>query len=194
MKKLNLMMLAVFAVFAFQACKNKGQGSSSATDSTNLSGDTSAMAAVNTTPLNKGDSTFAVTAANDGMTEVQLGKIAAQKATTTRIKNFANMMVTDHSRIGDELTSIAKAKNLTLPSSPDADSQKKIDELNKKSGKSFDKAYVDAMVKGHEGAVKLFTDASNNLQDSTLKAFANNTLPTLKMHLDSIKAIKADMK
>lgn len=193
MKKLSL-MLAVLSVFAFQACKNKGQGSSSATDSTSLSADSSAKAAASTAPVSKGDSTFAVTAANDGMTEVQLGKVAAQKAATTRIKNFANMMVTDHSRIGDELASIAKAKNLTLPSAPDADSQKKIDELSKKSGKSFDKAYVDAMVKGHEGAVKLFTDASTSLQDSTLKAFVNKTLPTLKMHLDSIKAIKASMK
>jgi len=104
------------------------------------------------------------------------------------------MMVTDHTKAGDELAALAKTKNITLPAAPDADAQKKADDLSKKSGKAFDKAYVDAMVDGHESAVKLFTDASQNCKDADLKAFATKTLPTLKMHLDSIKAIKASMK
>jgi putative membrane protein len=50
------------------------------------------------------------------------------------------------------------------------------------------------MVDGHKKAVGLFEDASKNLKDTTLRAFAVKTLPTLKMHLDSINAIKASMK
>jgi putative membrane protein len=104
------------------------------------------------------------------------------------------MMVTDHSKAGDELAAIAKTKNIPLPTGPDADQQKMAADLGAKSGKDFDKAYVDGMVDGHEKAVKLFTDASQNCKDADLKAFATKTLPTLKMHLDSIKAIKASMK
>ncbi|MBS1503862.1 MAG: DUF4142 domain-containing protein, partial [Bacteroidetes bacterium] len=89
---------------------------------------------------------------------------------------------------------IAQKKNITLPTAPDSSAQKKAKNLALKSGKDFDKAYVDAMVDGHKKAVKLFEDGIKNLQDTTLKAFATKTLPTLKMHLDSINAIKKSMK
>ena len=140
------------------------------------------------------DAKFAVTAAGDGMAEVTVGKLAVTKATGLRIKNFAQMMVTDHTKAGNDVAQIAQKESITLPAAPDTTSQKKASDLMKKSGKDFDKAYVDAMVDGHEKAVKLFTDGAKNLKDSTLKAFAVSTLPTLKMHLDSIKAIKANMK
>ena len=185
-------MIAVVAL-AFQACKS-GSGSSSTTDSTTVTKDSTTKTTVSTTPVDKGDSTFVVTAANDGMTEVTIGKIAQQNAVSTRVKNFAAMMVTDHTKAGDELAAIAKTKNIAVPAAPNADSQKMIDDMTKMKGKDFDKDYVNGMVKGHENAVKLFTDASTSLKDSTLRAFAVKTLPTLKMHLDSIKAIKASMK
>jgi len=194
MKKLSLIMIA-FSVLAFQACKNGGKDSKESADSTNLTKDTSNnAAATGGIAVDKDDAKFVTTAANDGMAEVAAGKMAQDKATNPRVKSFASMMVMDHTKAGDELAAIAKSKNITLPAAPDADAQKKADELSKKTGKAFDKAYVDAMVDGHENAVKLFTDASGNCKDSTLKAFATKTLPTLKMHLDSIKAIKKSMK
>ena len=64
----------------------------------------------------------------------------------------------------------------------------------KNPARDFDKAYVEAMVDGHKKAVKLFTDAAQNCKDPDLKAFATKTLPTLKMHLDSIQAIHDSMK
>jgi len=103
-------------------------------------------------------------------------------------------MVTDHSKAGEQLAAIAKTKKITLPAVPDADAQKTADDLSKRSGKDFDKAYVQAMLDGHKNAVKLFTDASENCKDADLKAFATMTLPTLKIHLDSIKAIHDHMK
>jgi putative membrane protein len=193
MKKLSSFIVIGLAALAFQACKGNS-GSSSATDSTSMTKDSSKTTTTVAAPLDKGDSTFVMTAANDGLTEVAAGKIAQQKAVNPRIKSFANMMVTDHTKAGDDLAAIAKTKNITVPSAPNADSQKKLDGLSAKSGKEFDKAYVHAMVDGHKDAVKLFTDASTSLKDSTLRAFAVKTLPTLKMHLDSINAIKSSMK
>jgi putative membrane protein len=196
MKKLSSMMMIGLAALAFQACKSST--SSSSTDSTSMTKDSTAkdtsMKMASTTPVDKDDSTFVVTAASDGMAEVNAGKMAEQKAVSARVKSFAAMMVADHSKAGDELAAIAKTKNITLPSGPTADQQKMADDMGKMSGKDFDKDYVTGMVGGHEKAVKLFTDASNNCKDPDLKAFATKTLPTLKMHLDSIKAIKASMK
>jgi len=196
MKKLSSMMMIALAALAFQACKSKT--SSSTTDSTSVTKDSTVkdttMKTGSATTIDKGDSTFVVTAASDGMAEVNAGKLAQQKASGTRVKNFATMMVTDHSKAGSELAALAKTKNIALPSTPSAEQQKMADDMNKMSGKDFDKDYVAGMVEGHEKAVKLFTDASNNCKDPDIKAFAIKTLPTLKMHLDSINAIKASMK
>lgn len=187
--------MIALAALAFQACNHGGKDSKEAADSANVTKDTSHNAATTGgIAVDKDDAKFVTTAANDGMAEVAAGKMAATKTTNARVKNFANMMVTDHTKAGDELAALAKTKNITLPATPDADAQKKADDLSKKTGKDFDKAYVDAMVDGHENAVKLFTDASQNCKDADLKAFAAKTLPTLKMHLDSIKAIKASLK
>ncbi len=104
------------------------------------------------------------------------------------------MMVNDHTKAGDELAALAKTKNISLPLAPDADAKKAADDLAAKSGKDFDKAYINAMLDGHKKAVKLFEDASQNCKDPDLKAFATKTLPTLKMHLDSVQAIHDSMK
>lgn len=193
MKKVSSILLIAAAAMAFQACKSNSSSSTS-TDSTTVTKDSTTKVVTSTAPVDKGDSTFVVTAAKDGMAEVAAGKMAQAQAVSARVKNFANMMVTDHTKAGDELAAIAKSKNITLPTAPDADAQKMAADMGKMTGKSFDKDYVNGMVEGHEKAVKLFTDASTTLKDSTLKAFAIRTLPTLKMHLDSIKAIKASMK
>jgi putative membrane protein len=195
MKKLTTVMIMALAALSFQACKNGAKDSKAAADSANMTKDTSTnAAATGGIAADSDDAKFVTTAANDGMAEVAAGKMAEEKARSARVKAFASMMVTDHTKAGDELAAIAKTKNITLPAEPDADAKKAADDLSKKSGKNFDKGYVNAMVDGHEKAVKLFTDASQNCKDADLKAFATQTLPTLKMHLDSIKAIKASMK
>lgn len=195
MKKLSSLMMIALVALAFQACNNGAKDSKAAADSSNVVKDTSTnAAATGGIAVDADDAKFVTTAANDGMAEVNAGKMAQEKASSGRIKSFASMMVTDHTKAGDELAALAKAKNITLPAAADADAQKKADELSKKTGKDFDKAYVDAMVEGHKNAVKLFTDASNNCKDADLKAFAIKTLPTLKMHLDSINAIHDSMK
>jgi putative membrane protein len=195
MKKLGSIMMIALAALAFQACRNGAKDSKEAADSSNMTKDTSThAAATGGIAANSDDAKFVTTAASDGMAEVAAGKMAQEKAKSARVKAFAAMMVTDHSKAGEELTSIAETKNITLPTGPDADQQKMAADLGAKSGRAFDKAYVNGMVDGHEKAVKLFTDASQNCKDADLKAFATRTLPTLKMHLDSIKAIKASMK
>jgi len=104
------------------------------------------------------------------------------------------MMVTDHSKANDELKALAHKLSITLPDSISSDESKTRDDLAKKSGADFDKAYVQDMVDDHKKDVKAFEDAAKNCKDSDLKAFANKTLPTLKMHLQVIEKIKKGMK
>ena len=195
MKKLSYAIMIAIAAYAFQSCNNTPKDAKENADSLNKTKDTTTnAAATGGIAVNAADSKFATDAANGGLAEVALGKLAQQKATDARVKSFADMMVKDHSKANDELAAIAKAKNITLPAAPDADHQKKLDDLAKLSGKDFDKAYVDAMVDGHKKTLDLMQMAAKDCKDSDLKAFAAKIVPTVQMHLDAINKIHDSMK
>jgi putative membrane protein len=163
----------------------KDSSSSMGKDSTPSSSSTQYSAG----PVDKDDANFAVDAANGGMTEVAASQLAQNNATSQRVKDFATMMVQDHTKAGDELKKLAAAKSVTLPAGPSDKNQKKIDDLGKKTGTDFDKAYVKLMLNDHKDAVDLFKKEADKAKDADIKTFASKTLPTLEMHLDSIKAI-----
>lgn len=139
------------------------------------------------------DSTFVNNAAVGGMTEVELGKIAATNAASADVKKFGQMMVTDHTAANNELKALAGKKGWTLPTDLDSSHRSTVDELKSKKGADFDKDYVDDMVDDHEQDVSDFESKANNATDPDLKAFAQKTLPVLKKHLEAIKAIQAKM-
>ena len=200
MKKL-MSVLCVGCVLAFAACNSSSSSGTNSVDSAqnindsvlpdsnSMNSDTSSMSTMSSAPASEQDAKWAVDVANGGMTEIELSKLAQTKATSQRLKDFANMMVTDHTAASDKLKQIAATKNITLPDKLSDDSQKKLDNLNKKSGKDFDKAYMDDMLAGHKNAVDKFKKGSSDLKDTDLKNFAAQTLPTIQMHQDSIKAI-----
>jgi putative membrane protein len=134
-------------------------------------------------------SNFAVNAANGGMMEVELGKIARDKATSPRVKAFGEMMVKDHTEANNNLKAIATSLNIAIPDSVSDDTKKDIDKMKMKKGKDFDKAYVDMMLDDHKKDIAEFRKCADNCSDSTIKSFAYNTLPVLEKHLDSIQAI-----
>lgn len=145
-------------------------------------------------PAPMSDTDFMREAAIGGMEEVELGRLAGSKATAADVKNFGQMMVTDHSKANNELKSLAAKKNIQLPTELDPKHKGDVDGLKAKSGADFDKAYVDAMLEDHEKDVAAFEEKSQNATDPDLKAFATKTLPTLRKHLDAIRAISSKMK
>jgi putative membrane protein len=192
MKRVSFLTTAVLAAWMLQSCGG-GNTNNTTNDTTTASHQDAvdSAKAINkeVAPVDKESSDFAVKAADGGMLEVKLGKLAQEKAVNARVKEFGAMMVRDHSKAGEELKSIATAKNITLPDSVGSDFQKHIDDMSKMSGKDFDKHFMDMMVNDHNKDVDMFEKASSNLTDPDLKTFAANTLPTLKMHQDSAKVI-----
>ena len=187
MKKL-ILAATLFTTVSFIACN-----SSSSTDSTTAAKDDNAQKMDSNTINNdiKGDTKFAVTAANGGMTEVMVSKLALAKSTNPDVTMFAQMMVTDHSKANDELKALAAQKNITLPATINDDSQKKYDKLSGESGKEFDKDYSDAMQDDHKSTVDLFKKEANDGNDSAIKAWATATIPTLEHHLEMADSLKA---
>jgi putative membrane protein len=200
MKKI-LLPMAVASIF-FVSCNNQGSKDSvdkadsanaAKSDTASMKSDSSAMAK----PAIKTDDTttmFLVKAANGGMAEVKLAQIAKQQSKDSTILNFADMMITDHGGANEKVKAFASERNVTLPAEPDAEHLKKADELSKKTGKDFDKAYVDAMVKGHKETLDMFKKASGKVADAPVKAFIDNTIPVIEHHLQRIQDIKKGMK
>ncbi|SHM82518.1 putative membrane protein [Mucilaginibacter sp. OK098] len=187
--------MIALAAYALQGCNTTPKDAKANADSLNKTKDTTTnAAATGGIAVTADDAKFATDAANGGLAEVALGKLAQTKATNAHVKSFADMMVTDHTKVNDELAAIAKTKNITLPAAPDADHQKKLDDLSKLSGKDFDKAYVDAMVDGHKKTLDLMQMAAKDCKDADLKAFAAKTAPVVQTHLDAINKIHDSMK
>lgn len=211
MKQIILLSsLTVISAVAFVGCESSGNTnvsvnanrSSSMTNtiaSTANSAMNSAGNAVNTvanavsraTTGNSDD--FIKEAAQGGMAEVELGKIAVKNAKDAEVKKFGQMMVDDHSKANTDLKALAAKKTITLPADMGSH-QSTIDKMKGLSGVDFDKAYVSDMVDDHEKDVAAFQKQADNATDPEVKAFAAKTLPVLKKHLATIKAVQAKMK
>jgi putative membrane protein len=145
------------------------------------------------TPASKGDQSFASQAAIAGMAEVELGKMATQQGSHAKVKSFGQQMVADHTKAADELKGIAKSKGMTLPTSLDPMHQATRDRLSKLSGAEFDRAYMDAMVSGHQTVAKNMMTEATSGSDPELKAFAAKTLPTVQSHLKMAQDIQKEI-
>jgi putative membrane protein len=124
------------------------------------------------------------------MAELEMVRNAGQVSTIQHIKNFAAMLGKDHESLQQQIKSLAATKNIALPAAVDADDQKDINDLAKKTGKNYDKEFINEMIDRHKNGIKLFEDAAKDANDADIKAFANNSLTKLRMHLDSAQAIK----
>jgi putative membrane protein len=144
--------------------------------------------------LSAADKAFVQKAAIGGLAEVEMGKLAQQKAASDQVKQFATHMVDDHSKANDELKQVASGKGITLPSEPDAEHKSKMAKLQKLSGAEFDRAYMDEMVADHKKDVAEFQKQAKSGQDADLKGFASKTLPTLQDHLKMAQSTQAAVK
>jgi putative membrane protein len=125
--------------------------------------------------------TFVKEAAQGGMTEVQVAKVALSKTQDPSVRTFAEQMVKDHGKANMELAGIAKRKGLDVPAALDAEHKAIVQKLSAKSGAEFDSAYSKQMMADHDKTLALFADASQS-RDTDIAAFAQKTLPTLKEH------------
>lgn len=135
------------------------------------------------------DQPFVMDVAHVGMAEVELGKMAADKASNDQVKKFGTRMAEDHAKAGDELKALAEKKNIPWPTDLDPKHKAVRDRLTKLSAEAFDRAYMQEMVNGHTKAVTAFRMESKNGKDPDIQAWATKTLPTIEDHLKQAKDI-----
>jgi putative membrane protein len=139
------------------------------------------------------DEQFIQTMAKGGLMEVEAGKLASARAANPEVKKFGQMMVSDHSKSNEKLKALADTRKVDLPKTLDAEKKAEKTKLEAQSGPAFDAAYMDAMVKAHEKTVGLLENQIKNGKDATIRHFAQETLPTVKRHLETAEQLQAQV-
>jgi putative membrane protein len=167
--------------------------------------------AIGTAGVSTGDRNFVEQMVMGGTAEVELGNMAKQKAASPEVKQFADRMVRDHTRAGEELKQIASKHSIPASAQIDEKHRDLMNKLSSLRGADFDREYMNAMVEGHEdvvdelqkhasedrfgdnkGAVK--PEPSNNPAEADINMWAANALPTVREHLEMAKQIQAHLK
>lgn len=194
MKAKKILAVAVLLFLTLQACMNPNK-STNATQSEGTDTARKQVVIPDTAGFSRGGDmvTFMKEASLAGLKEIELGKLAAQKATDPKIQKFAKMMVKDHTKIAKRLKALADSKKVALPGTLPAADQQHIAELQKMPAKEFDKHYIDMMVKEHVKALDIFKSGST-LGDHPLQNFAARNLRVLEEHFKAAKDLDNYLK
>jgi putative membrane protein len=159
-------------------------------DDNNGSNGTGTTSVSTQSTFNGNDRMFIDSATVSGMAEVQLGQLAANKASDNTVRSFGQQMVAEHTDANNQLMSIARNKNVTPPAQLDPAHQALATRLASYSGHQFDTAYMNSQVIDHRKAIILFqNEANNNGGDQTVRGYASSNLPNLNRHLQRADSI-----
>ena len=123
--------------------------------------------------------------------EIESSKLAVARTSAKEVKNFALMMMADHTQLGDQLkkTLASSDTGLSVAEKPDDQLQKTLDSLKAAPTTAFDNLYVQAQSKAHDDAVSLFADYADSGDNMDLKNFASSAIPTLKKHQELVHSL-----
>jgi putative membrane protein len=136
------------------------------------------------------DAHFAKAAAQGGMAEIQLGKLAADRGSNAVVKAFGERMVTQHGAAAEQLKAAAQQANIVLPATVSSKDQQTYDRLARLNGSDFDRAYAEDMVQDHEKDVHEFQNQANNGKNPSIRAFAAQTIPMIQEHLNQAREMQ----
>jgi putative membrane protein len=139
--------------------------------------------------LSSSDKKFMTEAAQGGLAEVEFGQIASERATSNAVKQYAQRMIEDHTQVNNQLKQLAAEKGVTLPTSIGSKNEQVKQSLTKVSGATFERQYMSQMLEDHQKDVSAFETQAQQGQDTDVKAFAAQALPTLQEHLQQARDI-----
>ncbi len=135
-----------------------------------------------------------VVAANQ--VDVDAGRLASRQASAEKVKQFANLMVTDHTAVNASATDLASRLKLT-PQENDtsralqAGGDKHLAHLEKLRGDAFDRAYVAHEVAYHQQVIDaLDKQLIPNAKNTDLSALLVKVRPAFVAHLEHARQLQ----
>jgi len=176
--KMKTLVASLIGCFAVLGCSQLGMSSSGG-----------GSASAGSSAASSSDKTLFESVAKANLAEIATGKLAMQKAQSPSVKQFGQHMVDEHSALLQEGGALAQAKGIPVPSSPDVKHQVAMKKLELMSGESFDRAYMEQMVKDHVETLDLLKQTAAQAADPQLKAQAEKAIPHVQQHLAMAKQL-----
>ena len=142
-----------------------------------------------TSSLSPADAEFVLRVADGGNAEIARGELAQTNAASADVKRFGQRMIEEHTRLNQELASLAEQRGLSAPKMPSTIDQSVAAALGTRTGAAFDRAYLAEQVAAHQMTLALFRNAAANADDAALRSFAQNHTKTIQQHLEQAQAL-----
>ncbi len=142
--------------------------------------------------LSWSDKRFLTKTAKGNEDEIKLAQLAVQQASNPDVRNFAQRLVSDHTKLNQDLQTLASNKDMTLKGEEKEKTEENRDykKLAKATGTDFDRQFIDRMVSEHKKDIKAFQDRADDSKDADVKSFVQNALPTLQQHLQTAQQLQ----
>jgi putative membrane protein len=140
--------------------------------------------------------TFSRTVPSANQFEIESSRLAEQKNVAADVKDFASLMIKDHTKAGEDFKAALERSQTTASVTPSRPAlqpkdQTMLDQLKSLDGEAFQTKYIVLQTEAHKQALALFSTYAQSGDDPALKVFANKTLPTLRMHEKHLKDVAA---
>ena len=129
------------------------------------------------------DSTFIRQTIRGNYTEVALGRLAASRATNSRVKDFAERMVSDHNDMNKEWVDLAQDNDMKVTVEFGPAGQQSIDRLEGLSGAAFDQAYMSENIREHEQDLAAFERMATSARSAEVRKLSSTGASTVREHL-----------
>ena len=139
------------------------------------------------------DARFMRDIAQANLAEIATGKLAVAKAQSPEVRRFGQLMIDEHTMMQREGGQLASSKGMPVPAAPDARHQAAAKKLEQMSGESFDRAYMEQMVKDHAQTLELLQETVSEAKDSAVRAHAQKAMPHVRQHLDTARRLAGDV-
>lgn len=133
--------------------------------------------------------------AESHLAEINAGKLAQDKASSSEVKSFAKKMVDDHTKALDDLKQLAQSKGITLPTEPSRQQMTEEKKLQAQSGDKFDRMYLQQSGdRAHKETHRLLQRAASRAEDADLKNYASKAIGTVETHQQMAKETTRNLK
>jgi putative membrane protein len=136
---------------------------------------------------------FMMKTAQAHLSEIDMARLALQKSQNPDVKDYANMIESDHTSALEDLTDLMKDKSVSQPRNLNPETKMEIERLTALSGADFDREFGNMMVADHQKAVEMFRDQVSIAQNPDVKKYAEDLLPKLEMHLEKAQKLQSKL-
>jgi putative membrane protein len=134
---------------------------------------------------------FMMKATQAHLSEIDMARLAMQRSQNSDVKDFANMIQSDHTNALEDLTDLMKDRGVSQPKALTPETKADIERMTALSGPEFDREFVNMMVADHQKGIEMFRDQASIAQNPDVKKYAENLLPTLEMHLEKSQKLQS---